>query len=57
MFFLWVAIAILVVIGTTVLIARALAPRAPRQRETMTRAQKVEALKMSGALSHRKSNR
>ncbi len=57
MFFLWIALVILFVIGVSVLIGRMMSPRAPRTREPMSRAQKVEALKMSGAMQHRKSNR
>lgn len=54
MFWIWIVISVVVVIGASVVVGRMLSqpPRTPRSRED-----RVMALKASGALRHRKSNR
>lgn len=54
MFWLWIGVTILVVVGASVVVGRAL-NRPPRDR--LSRHQQVTGLKASGALKHRKSNR
>jgi hypothetical protein len=53
MFWLWIGILALVIIGLSVFVGRMLSrPRG----EPMSRQEKMTALKASGALRHRKSN-
>ncbi|HYD74251.1 MAG TPA: hypothetical protein VEF55_14025 [Candidatus Binatia bacterium] len=54
MFWFWIAVLVLIVIGSSVLVGRMLSK--PRG-EPMSRHQQMTALKASGALRHRKSNR
>lgn len=54
MFWFWIAILVLVIVGSSVLVGRALSR--PRGGEPLTRQEKMTALKASGALRHRKSN-
>jgi hypothetical protein len=57
MFWIWIVIAVLIIVGASVWAGKALSPpRAPRA-ERGSRDEKVMALKASGALRHRKSNR
>lgn len=54
MFWFWIAIVVLVIVGLSVLAGRMLSrPRG----EPMSRRQQMTALKASGAFKHRKSNR
>ena len=57
MFWFGILVTVLIVIGVSVLIGKMLAggPRSPEQRDR--RHDHMNALKMSGALRHRKSNR
>lgn len=54
MFWLWIGILVLVVVGASVVVGKALSKPAQRQ---MSRHERMTALKASGALHHRKSNR
>lgn len=53
-FWIGITITILIVVGASVLVGRMLSPPS---RPPMTRDEKMTALKASGALKHRKSNR
>lgn len=53
MFWVWIGGIVVVIVGASVLIGRALTPKG----QPMSRDQKMNALKASGALRHRKSNR
>jgi hypothetical protein len=53
-FWFWIALVFLAIVGLTVLIAKM---TSGPKRDAMTRQQQVTALKASGALRHRKSNR
>jgi len=54
MFWVWIAIFVLLIVGASVLVGRSLSrPRG----EPLSRHEKMTALKASGALKHRKSNR
>ncbi len=54
MFWVWIVVSMLVVVGASVLVGRMLS-QPPRQR--LSRDERLTALKASGALKHRKSNR
>lgn len=54
MFWVWIAILVLVIVGLSVGVGRALSRS---KGERLTRHQQMTALKASGALRHRKSNR
>jgi hypothetical protein len=54
MFWVWIAILMLAVVGVSVLVGRSLS-KPPRQ--PLSRHDQMTALKASGALRHRKSNR
>jgi len=54
MFWVWIGVTMLVVIGASVLVGRALS-KPPTER--LSREERITALKASGALKHRKSNR
>lgn len=54
-FWIGISITILIVIGASVLVGRMLS--GPSRREPRSRDEQVSALKASGALRHRKSNR
>lgn len=54
MFWVWIIAFVAIVIGASVLIGKSLS--GPK-RERMDRAEQMHALKASGALKHRKSNR
>lgn len=54
MFWVWMGLVVLVVIGASVLIGKTLSrPKG----QPLSRAERMTALKASGALRHRKSNR
>lgn len=53
-FWVWISITVLVVIGVSVLVGRSLSK--PRG-QPLTRQERMTALKASGAMRHRKSNR
>jgi hypothetical protein len=55
MFWVWIVIAVLVIVGATVLGAKVLSSGG--RRTSPERQQQITALKASGALRHRKSNR
>jgi hypothetical protein len=55
MFWVWIVIAVLVIVGATVLAAKLVSSGGER-RVTPERQQQITALKASGALRHRKSN-
>ncbi len=52
-FWIWIVVLVLGIIGLSVLIGRSLS----RPRDPLTKHQRMMALKASGALRHRKSNR
>ncbi len=54
MFWFWIALLVLVIVGASVFVGRALS-RPPRN--PMSREERMTALKASGALKYRKSNR
>lgn len=54
MFWVWIAILALAIVGVSVLVGRSLSKPAQRQ---MSRQERITALKASGALQHRKSSR
>jgi hypothetical protein len=54
MFWVWILITVLVIVGASVLIGRSLSK--PRG-EPLNEHERMTALKASGALRHRKSNR
>lgn len=56
MFWVWIALTVLVVVGLSVFIGKALDKPKGAPMSSKRHAQ-VTALKMSGALKHRKSNR
>jgi hypothetical protein len=56
MFWVWIVLAVLVIVGATVLAAKMLTGGGKR-RVTPERQAQITALKASGALRHRKSNR
>lgn len=53
MFWISIVVVVLVIVGVSVLVGSALS----RPRDPMTKHQRMMALKASGALRHRKSNR
>ena len=53
-FWFWIAILVVVIVGASVLIGRSLNKSGDRQ---LSNQEKMTALKASGALRHRKSNR
>jgi hypothetical protein len=53
-FWFWIAILVLVIVGASVLVGRSLSKPA---RRPLSREERMTALKASGALKHRKSNR
>jgi uncharacterized membrane protein len=54
MFWVWITVIVLAIVGVSVVVGRALSkPRA----EPLSRHDQMTALKASGALKHRKSNR
>lgn len=55
-FWIWIILAVLAIIGLSVVAGRSLS-RPRRGAGDSSRHQQVTALKMSGALKHRKSNR
>ncbi|MEZ5957261.1 MAG: hypothetical protein R3C27_08645 [Hyphomonadaceae bacterium] len=55
MFWLWISITVLAVVGLSVWAGKALS--GPKGVDSPTRQQQMTALKASGALKHRKSNR
>lgn len=55
MFWLWIGIAVLAVVGLSVLAGKAVGK--PKNRVPSDRHAQMTALKASGALKHRKSNR
>lgn len=55
LFWVWIVIVMLAVIGISVLVGRAL--NKPPRGGAMSRDEQMTALKASGALKHRKSNR
>jgi len=54
MFWVWIVIIVLVIVGASVLIGKMLSRPADRP---VSRQDRITALKASGALRHRKSNR
>ncbi len=54
MFWVWIVILVVVIVGASVLIGRSLNKSAAHK---LTNQEKMTALKASGALRHRKSNR
>jgi hypothetical protein len=56
MFWVWILILVLAIVGVSVLVGRSLSKPPPRG-EPMSRHERMTALKASGALRHRKSNR
>jgi hypothetical protein len=54
MFWVWIAGIVIVIVGASVLIGRSLNKSSARQ---LSNQEKMTALKASGALRHRKSNR
>lgn len=54
MFWVWIVILVAVIVGSSVLIGRSLNKGSARQ---LSNQEKMTALKASGALRHRKSNR
>jgi len=56
MFWVWIGAAVLVIVGLSVLVGRALS-RPRGERQSSSRQQQMTALKASGALKYRKSNR
>ncbi len=54
-FWIGITITVLIVVGASVLVGRMLS--GPSRRAPTTRDEQVSALKASGALRHRKSNR
>ena len=54
MFWIWVVILVVVIVGASVLIGRSLNKSGDRK---LSNQEKMTALKASGALRHRKSNR
>lgn len=58
MFWFGITITVLIIIGLSVLVGKMLTPRGPREPGPRDRRhENMQALKMSGALKHRKSNR
>lgn len=57
MFWLWIVLAVLVIVGATVLAAKMLSSGGGRRGVSSDRQAHITALKASGALRHRKSNR
>jgi hypothetical protein len=61
MFWVWISLTVLVIVGLSVLAGKALSRPPPRGRDGegpgMSRHQQMTGLKASGALRHRKSNR
>lgn len=55
MFWVWILVAVIVIVGLSVLIGRALSRSG--DGDPMSRQERITALKASGALRHRKSNR
>lgn len=55
MFWVWIGVAVLVVIGLSVVIGKSVGR--PKGRVSANRQDEITALKASGALRHRKSNR
>lgn len=55
LFWVWIVIVMLAVVGISVLVGRALSK--PPRGGSMSRHDQMTALKASGALKHRKSNR
>lgn len=55
MFWVWIGLAVLAIVGFSVLAGRALGK--PKSPDSPERQQQITALKASGALRHRKSNR
>lgn len=55
MFWVWIVGFMVVIVGASVLIGRTLSR--PARRQPLSRDSKMTALKASGALKHRKSNR
>jgi peptidoglycan/LPS O-acetylase OafA/YrhL len=53
-FWIWIIVAVLVVVGVSVLVGRNLSKPA---QKPLSREERMTALKASGALRHRKSNR
>jgi len=53
-FWIWILVAVIAIVGASVLVGAAVSNRKPR---IDPRKDKVTALKASGALKHRKSNR
>jgi hypothetical protein len=56
MFWLWMFLVMLAIVGLTVLIAKMVTPKQPRSDGDQRR-RNITALKVSGAFPHRKSNR
>lgn len=54
MFWVWIAIAVVAIVGLSIFVGKSLSK--PRG-EPLTRHERITALKASGALKHRKSNR
>lgn len=54
MFWVWTGLTLLVIVGLSVFVGKALSKP---KGEPMSRHEKMTALKASGALGHRKSNR
>ena len=55
MFWVWIVVLTLAIVGVSVLVGRSLSRPTGRQR--LSREERMTALKASGALKHRKSNR
>jgi hypothetical protein len=55
-FWIWILIGVLVIGGLSVLVGKAIS-KSDRERLPPSRQQQMTALKASGALRHRKSNR
>lgn len=53
MFWVWITVLVLAIVGVSVVVGRALS----KPRESLSRHERMTALKASGALKHRKSNR